>query len=946
MASTIAESTARRNFIDWHHLPLPAAADWLGAEHASAGQLDMSGSIIVVPSSRSQRRLLELLMDYGEQHDLIFTPPKITTIGAFPELLYRPARPLASQLVQILAWVDALRSVDERDLKQFSGLVPETSDSIAWKMLAQLLSVWHTELAGNKLTFDTVLEAARQSELFVEPRRWEALNKVQRKYLDILNREKLWDRQTARLVAIDRGECHTDHNIFLVGTVDLSPVFREILEQVADKVTAIVFADEILADHFDDLGCLKIENWEDYYIEIPDEDIRVADQPGDQAKIVSSILYQLDGQYGVDQIAVSVPDPRLISHIGRALSEAGVKTHDVGGMSIGNTRPFVLLELLSTWIEDHRFESFAKLVRHPDMYAWLVKRTETHRWLEELDNYQNSRLPFYISTDINNVYFGGKDRHGNDLYANLENAYAEIYELIQPVVARAGKPLQQWAAAWKKVLVAIYLKTVLDRNNPEHRRTIRACQSIVRSLIELEESGHLLAGEVPGPDAIEWALELCSGEFVADPAVSDSLPLTGWLDTPWEDTPVTVVTNFNEGYIPSSASSNLFLPNSVRSELGLLDNRRRYARDAYALSLVLKSRDRVELVVGRRDEDGQPQMPSRLLMTGDPANLADRAIRLFSDGEVTTDWSVGDPATRPQRQQFVIPHPPADEPSINSLRVTDFKAYLECPYRFYLTRVLGLERLDDKQDELDGRQFGQLIHDVVENFGKSELKHSDNAEDIEKHIIDCLNRFSMARYGRRPVPSVQIQLEQARIRLRKFAKWQAEHRRQGYKIFQVEKEKTRCEFEVDGQPFEVRGQIDRIDINDELKTVGVYDYKTDDKRQSPRDRHQTRDGRWTDLQLPLYYHLLGNFDLPRDYRIETGLILIAKDIEQPVLELAGWTEKELESANAVASEVMRRVRAGMFWPPKEKPRYRSDVDSICQTGVFEKWEPEDAEDLP
>ena len=141
MASTIVKTTARRHFIDWHQLPLPAAADWLGAEHASGNQLDMSGSIIVVPSSRSQRRLLELLMDYAERHNLIFTPPQITTIGPFPELLYRPALPLASQLVQILAWVEALKSIEERDLRAFSGIVPETNDSIGWKTLAQLSAV-------------------------------------------------------------------------------------------------------------------------------------------------------------------------------------------------------------------------------------------------------------------------------------------------------------------------------------------------------------------------------------------------------------------------------------------------------------------------------------------------------------------------------------------------------------------------------------------------------------------------------------------------------------------------------------------------------------------------------------------------------------------------------------------------------------------------------------
>lgn len=900
----------------------------------------MSGSVIVVPTARSQRRLLELLLEYSEKNSLVFTPPNVTTIGSFPELLYIPRDPLASPFVQTLAWVEALKSTSASSLRYFAGNVPEKDDSIGWQTLANVISRWHIELAGNGLTFHDVLKAGLKLEYFREKQRWQTLSDIQKAYWEFLKREGLWDRQNARLMAIKHHECEIDKQVFLVGTADLNPVFRQMLDEIADQVTAVIFASPSDHEKFDEFGCLKVDAWEDTVVPVADADIVVADQPTDQARLLTRFLHQLDGEFGIDQISISVPDQRLISHISRSLIQCAVKTHDTGGASIGNTRAFVLLELISNWLDDERFESFAAMVRHPDVYDWLTLRTDADQWLQELDHYQNNRLPFYVPTDINQVYFGGKDYKGRDRYANLERAYKEIYELIQPLLSTEGKPLSAWGGPWKQVLVAIYRNTSLDRNQPEHRRSIRACQKIVKALIEIEESGHLLSGSVSSVDAVRWALDLCKDEFVADPAVADAVSMTGWLDTLLEDTPVTVITSVNEGFVPSSESSSLFLPNTIRTILGLVDNRRRYARDAYALSTVLASRSRVLLVVGRRDSDGQPLLPSRLLMTGDETQIARRSIRLFGEGKSTAGWTTGARIRRPKKQQFLIPDPAADREPINSMRVTDFRQYLSCPYRYYLARVLGLDRLVDNKDELDAAQFGSLIHDVVENFGRSELRNSQVEEEIEAYVLDCLDRYALARYGRRPVPTVQIQLEQARIRLRAFAKWQAIHRRAGYEIFEVEREKTKHEFLVDGQPFEVRGQIDRIDVNHEQQLIGLYDYKTGEKGENPRKLHQDRDGKWKDLQLPLYHHLLGDFDLPSDYRIETGLILVTKDAERVRLYPADWTDAELRTADETAITIMRRVRAGEFGPPSNMKAWWDQYAAICQTQVFEKWLPE------
>ena len=100
----------------------------------------------------------------------------------------------------------------------------------------------------------------------------------------------------------------------------------------------------------------------------------------------------------------------------------------------------------------------------------------------------------------------------------------------------------------------------------------------------------------------------------ADPisaCAAGQIELLGWLELPLDRAPALVATSFNEGCVPTSVNSDLFLPNALRQQLGLLDNRRRYARDAYALSVLLASRQELTLdcrpaVGGRRSADSQP----------------------------------------------------------------------------------------------------------------------------------------------------------------------------------------------------------------------------------------------------------------------------------------------------------------------------------------------------
>ena len=108
--------------------------------------------------------------------------------------------------------------------------------------VAETLRALHLELAADGLDCPQVLSGAAAVEGFAEHDRWQSLRELQRHYHDTLDDLHLWDKQSARLVAIKNREIKTDKQIVLVGMADLNQAQRQMLDQIASQVTALVFA--------------------------------------------------------------------------------------------------------------------------------------------------------------------------------------------------------------------------------------------------------------------------------------------------------------------------------------------------------------------------------------------------------------------------------------------------------------------------------------------------------------------------------------------------------------------------------------------------------------------------------------------------------------------------------------------------------------------------------
>ena len=233
-----------------------------------------------------------------------------------------------------------------------------------------------------------------------EQARWDALEVIQKEYYAILDSANLWDRQAARSYVaagakIGQKRCDTNKRVVLIAVADLNRSISGMLEQIASSVTCMVVADESMADRFNDFGSLITAAWLEVDIKIDDDKILIVDTPADQAFAVSHRLTHLASgtSYATDQITIGVPDATVIPQLERAMGAIDVPYRNLAGRSLGETTPVRLLIACRDYLQAQTYDSFASLVRHPDVFRWVTDTIEDDEWLGELDSYQNAHLP-------------------------------------------------------------------------------------------------------------------------------------------------------------------------------------------------------------------------------------------------------------------------------------------------------------------------------------------------------------------------------------------------------------------------------------------------------------------------------------------------------------------------------------------------------------------------
>ncbi len=945
-------------FAGWDRPLLIESVKLLQRRFESNTSLDLSNLLCVLPSGLGVGRLKTLLAERARTESLQYRSPDIITIGQLPERLYLATSPLALEFEQTLAWANVLRQMRADELLPLIPTVPPREPISPWLDLAGIIRRLHEELASSKLTFHNVFEAAETES---EKRRWKLLSHLLDLYRDAIEKAGLSDPHAQRQLAVENQRCRTDKLVVLIGTSDLSDAAVSMLSCLSGNILSFVAAPKSKSDHFDSFGCVVTEKWIGHHLPLLDEHLIPAADVSDQATAVAEFVQDLGSRYSSEQITIGVTDPSQVGPIEVTLRGCGVGSFRHLGWTVSQTAIGRLLTLTANHLQRRTWQSLASLVRHADVARMITSRLNepnSEKWLTQLDQLLSNHFPVRVDKPLP----ANAIRTVPLAIAACEAVTDWLSEFESTEGHDSDRPIAQWSKLIASWLGKLYES---DTEKPESQSGERTLLALAASLQLIQRFADLNTGldmRVSGAAAIEMLAGRLGDVRIAGAAKSDDLEIVGWLDLALDDKPAMVVAGFNHPFVPGATTSDPFLPGSLRTKLRMADNDRRYARDAYAMQVMLSSRTDIRFIVGKSKADGTPTPPSRLLAAAPPEDSARRIRFLLGKPRVKSpvhlrwDATTSNAAGSANGSHLLIPtfNLNREEDVVTAMSVTAFRDYLACPYRFYLRHVLKLRPLDDASRELAANQFGDLVHGALERFGDSPQRTETQASKIEANLLEHLHQYASDHYGSDASTAVAIQIAQAERRLKAVALVQAERINQAWTIHASEAvvdQSSGAGIEVDGKWMGLKGRFDRIDFHSQSGRWAILDYKTHGHKPEKKHLDKTPDGyRWIDLQLPLYRMMipfLGIDAPPAD--VSLGYFNISEKEDETRINLAEFSESQMIEAEELIRNCVRNIWAKKFAPTRDRVQF-DDYSMILQTGVasrmldeVDSWDAEEIE---
>jgi ATP-dependent helicase/nuclease subunit B len=922
--------------LGWDRPLVAAVVDYLASDWRG-GVLDLSDRLIVVPTRQSGRRLREALAERAAERGSAVFPPQVLTPEAFLTVVRPDGLPVATPAEAALMWVAVLGGVDLNDFPALFPQVPPRTD-VEWALhVAEAWQAVRQTLGEGGMTMAAAAERLTEAD-HPEAARWRDLARLETMYL-------------ARLAAVGRDDAQTARQQAAVAPVMPPGVARLDLVAVSDPmesavtaaaccgaagiaVTVLVAAPRDREDSFDVWGRPDPAVWAVARdLPLPLENCHLVDGPTEQAAMVRSLAAGHADPAAT--LGLGVADPEVAA----ALVSSSVDNQDTSfeksmicylpeGVSAGDHELWHVLDGLARLLREPSFRALGQWLRFPPVSALLRRRAglaATVTQADLLDKWDQCTAD-HLPQSLQDGRLLSEGESGGVVHAVITAAMALLDECACPPVETAVA----------SVLTSMYGARSFPQASPEGAVFCALARELSGCLRQTSAAATMAGLELTPAAQLGIVLpQLRLIRMEVGDRPDEAVDVNGWLELAWESAPHVVLAGLNDGFVPDAVVGDPYLPESLRSQLGLKrGNAARFARDAHLLHGLLASRrvgGRVDLVLGRNSAAGDVLRPSRLLFLRPDDELADRALALFGGG------SISEAASLPARRlawRLRVPAPRL----LSSVGVTSFRDYLACPFRFYLRHGLGMKPVDLEPRELDAMGFGVLCHAALKDLAHEPgLGVCTDVGVIADFLRDRL-RVALGRtHGAHLTIPLRVQLASAGKRLAAFARWQAQSVRDGWRT-----EHTEVSFaEMLGGPWmvgglEVRGRIDRIDRRG--GEWRIIDYKTSDAARKVKEVHlgtklsgaraleerprwqvyEESDGKlfaWRDLQLPLYA-----LAARQAYGVvpEVGYFHLVKAAEECAYE--NWSELDeslLEEAHGCALGVVEAISRRVFWPPGE-----------------------------
>ena len=315
-------------------------------------------------------------------------------------------------------------------------------------------------------------------------------------------------------------------------------------------------------------------------------------------------------------------------------------------------------------------------------------------------------------------------------------------------------------------------------------------------------------------------------DFLGEPL--EGIQFMGLLETRLLDFDNLVITNLNEGILPSGKKNQSFLPFDLKKKFNLptfLENDAIYTYHFYRL---LQRAKRVYLLYNTQSDGLNSGEMSRFLYQlkyqQQPAHqIEEKQMVLNYHIPPSNDHMIEKTQNIQQRLRAIAEK--GFSPSSLSL-------YLRNPIEFYYQRVLKIREKTTMESTINHMDKGNLVHEVVEQLYlpyQNQLLRVEDFEQMKARLLPLMEeRYQSIYHGtQQKTGRNHIIFEVLKKSILDFLAIEQKHVQQGncIKILQLE-HKFEESIQLPGIDFPVKliGVIDRIDLYND--TLRIIDYKT------------------------------------------------------------------------------------------------------------------------
>ncbi|WP_018952782.1 PD-(D/E)XK nuclease family protein [Thioalkalivibrio sulfidiphilus] len=631
---------------------------------------------------------------------------------------------------------------------------------------------------------------------------------------------------------------------------------------------------------------------------------------------------------GHRHIGVVTDDRRLARRLRALLERAGIDLDDPGGWALSTTRAAAALERwLEALEEDFEYQPLMDVLKSPFVFP---DRTEEHLFAVyrlEQDVMLRENIPRNLARMREHLLkrarrLGPASERSTQAVSNLLDALEEAALPLRDLIRGAARPAGEWLTALQESLHRLGMQASLEAD-PAGRRL-------------LEEVRAMAADLGSRPMSMDWrefrtwlGRVLETRHFRPHPRPAP-VRLMSLGETALARFDALIIAAADREHLPGHEPARALFNDGVRHALGLEAWHDRVARQQGRFRRLLEAAPRV-LITWQRERDGGPQRPApwvelidafHRLAWGTP--LRDESLEAWlktPNALVQSPDTAPLPAT-PQRPAPLLPaaHVPA------KLSASAHQDLIDCPYRFYAARGLGLAPPEELAEALSKADYGERVHLCLQAFhgGTPELPGPWQGPLDEAHRAEAqalLEAISKAVFEKDLEDNFMHRgwLARWRALIPAYLDWAIE-RAEAWRVqdTEVSREVALATGAV------LKGRLDRVDASEAGQ--GVIDYKTG----TPPAQKDVDAGEA--VQLPTYALLLED-----SQRVE--YLHLDRDKVKSGASLEGEALTALREAVATRLlQLLERLRAGSPMPAwgDEKACQHCSMDVVCRRGSWEQ----------